>query len=137
VRLFASRIRPLPGITAAASLLLLGLGVYQVVDLYRQANALYDQIDRAMASVSADIPDAQRIDFLDVVHFDPAPGLWMIVAAGLLGTVVSSLMLLRAKPKGVGAAPVDVIGGGEPVTDDLAAADVYPGFPSQLILDGA
>jgi hypothetical protein len=105
VYLFARRIRALLGIAAAASLLLLGLGVFEVIDLYRKADAVYDQVDRAMGSIPADIPAIPPIDFRDVLHFDPAPGLWMIVFAGLLGTVLASLMLVGARPRAVGASP--------------------------------
>jgi hypothetical protein len=97
--LFGRRTRPLLGVMTALSLILLGFGVYNIIDVYRQANDLYNQMDRAFANVPGAAAGGLPLNFRNFFHIDPAPGLWMVAIAGLIGSVLSLSVWIR-KPSG-------------------------------------
>jgi hypothetical protein len=101
--LFGRRNRRLLGLAAVFSLLLLGVGVFKIVDLYRQAENVYQQMDDLVAKLPAGAPS---FSFRDFVHIDPGAGLWMVAASGLLGIVFALFVLLRTpKPEDFQAVP--------------------------------
>jgi hypothetical protein len=93
--LFGRRTRPLLGVMTALSLILLGFGVYNIVDVYRQANNLYNQMDNAFAGVPGAAAGGLQLNFRNFFHIDPAPGLWMVAIAGLIGSVLSLFAWVR------------------------------------------
>jgi hypothetical protein len=106
--LFGRRNRRLLGVLTVLSLLLLGFGVYNIVDVYRQANDIYNQMDSAFANVPVSATAGFTFNARALFHIDPAPGLWMVAIAGLLGTVLSLFVWIRkqAAPVAEPAAPV-------------------------------
>jgi hypothetical protein len=103
--LFGRRNKRLLALTAVLSLVLFGLGVFKIIDLYRQANDFYHGMDDVMGRVSGlTRGGGQSFNASDFFHIDPAPGLWMVAVSGLLGTVLS-LSLRQTKPQVLGEAP--------------------------------
>jgi len=97
--LFGRRNRGPLGAAAVFSLLLLCVGIYKIVDVYRQAEQTYQQMDELVARV----PAAARAgfgSFRDVFHINPGTGLWMVAIGGLLGAVLALVLILTApKPE--------------------------------------
>jgi hypothetical protein len=129
--MFGRRDRRLLSVMTVLSLILLGFGIYNVVDVYRQANDLYGSMSTAFPTVFPTgfptvFPTGFPTDFptgfptvpfgatggpvfnaRDFLHIDPAPGLWMVAVAGLLGTVLSvSVSIYSARVRR--AAPAQV-----------------------------
>ena len=97
--LFGRRNRRLLGPAAMFSLLLLGIGIYKIVDVYRQAEETYRQFDE----LTARVPAASRAGFpafWDFFHITPGTGLRMVAVGGLLGAVLALIHLVRT-PKPV------------------------------------
>jgi hypothetical protein len=102
--LFGRRNRRLLGALTVLSLILLGYGVFNIVDVYQQANDVYNQMDQAFANLPPSAAGAFPFNPRDVFHIDPAPGLWMVAIGGLIGTVLSLFAWIR-KPRALTAEP--------------------------------
>jgi hypothetical protein len=87
--LFGRPNRTLLVVTTVLSLILLGFGVYNVLDVYRQANDLYNQMSGGFSFVPAAATGGQLLDVRNFLHIDPAPGLWMVAVGGLFGSALS------------------------------------------------
>jgi len=112
--LFGRRNRTLLGVTTVLSLILLGFGVYNVVDVYRQANDLYNKMNGAFSFVPRAATGGPLLDIRNFLHIDPAPGLWMVAIGGLVGSALSvfiwtgqrsALDMTPAQPKPIALAP--------------------------------
>jgi hypothetical protein len=87
--LFGRRNRTVLGVTTVLSAILLGFGVYNVIDVYRQANDLYNRMNSGFSFVPRAATGGQLLDVRNFLHIDPAPGLWMVAIGGLIGSALS------------------------------------------------
>ena len=130
--LFGRRNRILPFIAAALSLALFGFAVYKIIDVYRRANDLYNQMDQLVRTIPGGLP-AGFPKFRDIVHFDPAPGLWMVAFSGLLGIVVSLFVVLQARRQPSGAFHGQPLRQPSPETPTRYEPDVTPGALAPIV----
>jgi hypothetical protein len=126
--LFGRRDRRLLHVTAVLSLLLFGLGVFKIIDLYRQANDFFNRMSDLTGRVPAPFGGGgESLNFRDMFHIDPAPGLWMVAVSGLLGTVLSLFVLRQTRQQVSGASgPVTPPTGPAVPPGDLWAGDPAP-----------
>jgi hypothetical protein len=123
--LFGRRSRSLLGVMTALSLILLGFGVYNIIDVYRQANDLYNQMDRAFSNLPPGVASGAP-NFRDLFSIDPAPGLWMVAIAGLIGSVLTLSMWIR---KPAAATPVQFYPPAPPPVGYVAPPAFQPNQP--------
>lgn len=124
--LFGRRNRILPATTAVLSLALLGFAVFKIIDVYRQANDFYNRMDQLVQTIPGPLPPGFP-NLRDVFHIDPAPGLWMVALSGLLGIVLSMVILWRTKRLVSEAVRGPALPQPSPSTPTRFEPDVVPG----------
>lgn len=95
VYLFGGR-RRLVDAAAGLSVVLFGFAIFEIIQVYRRASEFYHEFEDLLGSMSDD-SRAQLPNIRDVFDIRPAPGLWLLVFAGLLGTVLSVILLLSRR----------------------------------------
>jgi hypothetical protein len=130
--LFGRRNRILPFIAAALSLAILGFAVYKIIDVYRQANDFYNQMDQFNRTIPGPLP-ADFPNLKAVFHIDPAPGLWMVGFSGLLGIVLSLFVGWQARRQPPGAVQGQALPQPSPPTPTRYQPDVTPGTLAPIV----